>query len=424
MLGLGIQLPWRQQALGIPRSGLVCWHDLWFPNVLLYSNTFSAWSSARASVLQSASVYTPDGSLAWKLVEDDTATATHYLSKHYRLGVGTYTLRLLAKADERTTVYLLAYSPANGNKSAFFNMSTGVTSGVSAGCSSAMISRGDGWWECLLTYPVTDISDSIYQQIFLCSDSPSVTYSGTGTEPYTEDDPGLYIADAQLYPSATLPPYSATTTLQSESGLLDLSGNGYHLQRGSTLSADTNDPTVLGPGLSFVTDDYALTGDLSGVDMAGDWTVVLCGLWNLYDAYGTLWSLSTATHWHRLFRVADGVSPLRAQSYAGAGANYTTEPTLKPSHTSPVALALVAAGDTLTLTDLGTGRSSVGANAKPIGACRIGLGCVSTATISGVADAMTAYSHLFYSRALSDGEIQRIYRSLKATWAARGVTIL
>jgi hypothetical protein len=36
----------------------------------------------------------------------------------------------------------------------------------------------------------------------------------------------------------------------------------------------------------------------------------------------------------------------------------------------------------------------------------------------------TAYSHLFYNRALSNAEIQRIYRTLKATWAARGVMIL
>jgi len=217
--------------------------------------------------------------------------------------------------------------------------------------------------------------------------------------------------------------YDPTESLAS---VPDLSGNGYSLQRGSTAGEDSNDPAwgTDGKGLVHTTDDYCLTSDLSGVDMAGDWTVVLCGLWNLYDAFGTLWSLSTATHWHRLYRVIDDVSQLRAQSYAGAGANYTTAPTLNPSHTSPVALALVAAGDTLTLTDLGTGHSSVSANAKPIGACRIGLGCVSTATIAGVADAMTAYSHIFYNRALSNAEIQRTYRSLKATWAARGVTVL
>jgi hypothetical protein len=44
--------------------------------------------------------------------------------------------------------------------------------------------------------------------------------------------------------------------------------------------------------------------------------------------------------------------------------------------------------------------------------------------IVNIADALTAYQDLVYNRALSNAEIQRIYRSLKAMWAARGVTIL
>jgi len=37
---------------------------------------------------------------------------------------------------------------------------------------------------------------------------------------------------------------------------------------------------------------------------------------------------------------------------------------------------------------------------------------------------MTAYEDLFYNRALSNAEIARIYRAIKAKWAGRGVTIL
>ena len=219
--------------------------------------------------------------------------------------------------------------------------------------------------------------------------------------------------------------YDPTESLAS---VPDLSGNGYSLQLGSTAGEDTNDPSWVsdGLGLSFVTDDYCLTPTLTGVDPSAPWTVVLAGVWNLYAKGKTLWGLSTATYWHRIYRTADSVNYTRVHSYAGSDASYSTTPTLYPSYTSPVALVARANADSVMLKDMGTGSTATCTNANPAGECRIGLGCVAKSSIAdgSSADSMTAYSHLFYSRALSNAEIQRIYRSLRATWQSRGVSIL
>jgi hypothetical protein len=249
------------------------------------------------------------------------------------------------------------------------------------------------------------------------------SYTGTGTEPYGEDDPGLYIADAQLYPSATLPPYSATTDLQT---FADLSGHGYSLQRGSTAGADSNDPTVLGPGLSFITDDYCLTGDLSGVDMAGPWTtvVVVKPSGALGDSF--VWSLGTySDDNHRQSIYQSGASEMRVNSKK-TGAIVSGGAVTKDQSAYQCFVAQVASlGADLVLQRLDTGDFISLTNKNPVGSpVRIALGAASSALSGTLLDSGTFLAHIFYNRALSNAEIQRIYRTLKATWAARGVMIL
>lgn len=208
--------------------------------------------------------------------------------------------------------------------------------------------------------------------------------------------------------------YDPTESLAS---VPDLSGNGYSLQRGSTAGEDSNDPTVLGPGLSFATDDYCLTGNLTGVSMAGDWTVVLCGLFNGTKNGVWVFSAGDANERQRIYYQGD--NNLRVGSTTD-GTTVAYSASLAVPDTALV-VAVVCRTDALTLRRLDTMAGVACANNKPDGAAKLILGAHS---LAGQADAFTAYEHLFFNRALSNAELQRIYRSLKATWAARGVTIL
>lgn len=391
---------------GIDQSGLVCWHDLYAPNVLTNSSNFASWSKHRAGLVQSATVVAPSGSTAWKLVEDSTAANTH--SAAFNTGSSTVgnSLAISAKPAERTqfSLYLDGISDI-----ALFDLEA-----VTATGSGSIKSLGDGWYRCEMWGDVKAERCGVMLAV-----DGSITYDGTGTDPYTEADPGIYITDVQLYPSSTLPPYAATTDLQT---FADLSGHGYSLQRGSTAGADSNDPTVLGPGLSFVTDDYALTGNLSGVDMAGDWTAVLVLIQTGSEVAKYPWCLG----------VADDLQHFAGLRQTGVANQLTVRmnqisasdsPAITTSSVSPQCLSVRAVNGTAVLTRLDTNESAANPIARyPVGIPRIAVGNI--AYLNAALDSGTIYSHLFFSRALSNAEIQRIYRLLKATWAARGVTIL
>jgi hypothetical protein len=82
-------------------------------------------------------------------------------------------------------------------------------------------------------------------------------------------------------------------------------------------------------------------------------------------------------------------------------------------------------GADLVLQRLDTGDFISRTNMNPVGSpVRIALGAASSALSGTLLDSGTFLAHIFYNRALSNAEIQRIYRTLKATWAARGVMIL
>jgi hypothetical protein len=156
--------------------------------------------------------------------------------------------------------------------------------------------------------------------------------------------------------------------------------------------------------------------------MAGDWTVILVVKAN---GDGALWSFANSANryrWHRL------ISALGGKTVRIGSNNATSESlseTVENNATAPTCAALKNFGGQLSLKRLDTGVSATLASANPAGTVpRLGLGCAADSAVYAIVSASTFYSHLFYNRALSNAEIQRIYRSLKATWAARGVTIL
>lgn len=213
--------------------------------------------------------------------------------------------------------------------------------------------------------------------------------------------------------------YDPTQSLASVS---DLSGNGYSLQLGSTSGADTNDPAWAtgGKGLVHTTDDYCLTGNLSGVSMADDWTVLLCLLPD--GTTGTVCGIANAGSDTEYQRVISSGGYLRVGSRHGTEV-LDTSPGLAVSKTVPGLYEWSSRDGTICLKHVATGTSTTVANQSPTGTPRVGLGCIGRATQTLLADAITFYEALLYSRALSTAEINRAYRVLKGTWAARGVTI-
>ena len=410
---------------GIPRAGLVAWHDLWFPNVLLQSNAFTTtpWTAAtRSTVVQSATTYAPSGSLAWKLVEDNTAASTHYLTHHSPAGLQavTYTFSVVFKAAERTVVRLSTYSPGAAI-GCYFNLAIGAKGTASVGATGNIVPLGDGWYRCSVTGKLAAESTTLY--MWIAEADNDSTFDGTGSAPYTEADPGIYIADAQLYPSATLPPYSATTTLQTaESGLIDLSGNGSHLSRGSNASgADTNDVTILGPGVSGLTDDYAKSA-ATGINKAGPFTLIWIG--KPTGTSGTLLSLADSATANTKFQriLYSAAATLKAGSVAGGAESLSGE--LAVGATDYQMLALTSDGATLTLRRMDTGATVTVADTNPDGNACLGLGCTVGSSVANIADAFEALECIAYSRCDSLPELMRIYRLRKAIWASRGKTVL
>ena len=399
---------------GIPTNGLVCHHDLWKPNILLQSNTFdTGWITANLTAVQAASQTSGvSGSLAWKIVENDSAATSFSIYQAFTFAAGVYTLSFWCKADERTWARVLAYDDTAVHL-CYFNLSTGAK-GTETSATGAITASGDGYL-CSITF--TANAGTGYVRIYLAEGDGDVTFDGTGSAPYTEDDPGLYIADAQLYPFATLPAYEATTTLQS---FTDLSGNGYTLTRGSNASAaDTNDPTVLGPGCSFVDDDYMLTGNLAGVTPSGPWTAIVA-LKSEHDGASYPWSLSSASDATEYACLTySSATTLNSQWYGGAtkaGGNITVVD-------NTAYLFSLVANSTLTLTRLDNGAVSIADPTTPVDPPRVCVGALGRSTVSGHFNDGTIYESLLYNRILSLAEQKRIHRAIKAKWAARGVTI-
>ena len=162
-------------------------------NLLTYSEQFynAAWTKGRVSVVENA-VISPDGTLtANKLVEDTTASNTHFITKTKNATSNAMTFSCYAKAAERTRFQLQAYeaiTPASP-VSVLFDLSTGtVVSSTGNTTSGYMVPVGNGWYHCVATGTAALVSTT--WNIRLASGSVT-SYTGDGTS-------GIYIWGAQL----------------------------------------------------------------------------------------------------------------------------------------------------------------------------------------------------------------------------------
>ena len=466
---------------GVPRRSLAAaWH-FFYPNIAIDSETFSSgfWTknscyiAANCALDPFTGAYTVD-----KLVENGSANDVHYLAQVMGASTDTHTTGIVVEPAGRTWIRLVA---AGGTKHAYFNLSGAGTVGtVSSGYTADIEALAGGWYLCTLT-GAGAVSNSIL--IVLAEGDADQTYSGLGhsqvcaagggvttaklstcvladdtlngseaffsdapTTVHTVTDwdttskvmtftparsgapdgttcvvgPGIYIARAQLYPAATLPEYVATTDLQSLAGAY---GTSVALQQGSTANADSSDFKPLGPGAKFETDDIGISPNLTGVTMAGAFSLFIAGKFS--GTSGTIVSLAGSAGTTDFQRVAyNGSGVVRIGSKAGAAAE-TNSADLTVSTTAYLVLELKSDGTTLTLTNLTTGVAVTLASQAPTGAVRLGVYCNALSTIATIADAATGLSGLVYGRSVSIAERFRVLRALRAYWIAspRNVTV-
>jgi hypothetical protein len=171
-------------------------------NLISYSEAFddAAWTKTRSSITANI-VVAPDGTLTGdKLVEDTTASNTHFVTRLTTVSAQSYTHTVYAKAAERSWIAMQGFI-GTVNATAYFDLANGVVGTVTNGTSSIQ-AVGNGWYRCSMVYTVTTGTASVFA-IFLATANNTALYTGDGTS-------GLFIWGAQLEASSTAGAYLKT----------------------------------------------------------------------------------------------------------------------------------------------------------------------------------------------------------------------
>ena len=183
-------------------------------NLLTYSQEFdnAAWTKTRSSITANSTA-APDGATtADKLIEDSTASNTHFIVTQFALSVAPSTIvySVYLKAAERTRAQVDVSDNATGGMVLNVNLSDGTFTSSSSGSWSGVFagvqSVGGGWYRCFLRG--TQSSGFVLPRVYIADASGSTTYTGNGTS-------GLFIWGAQLEPvtyQTTPSTYVATTS--------------------------------------------------------------------------------------------------------------------------------------------------------------------------------------------------------------------
>jgi hypothetical protein len=210
----------------IKGSQVEMWHGFFDANNQLINNyainseSFdnATWSKVRSSITPNVTI-APDGTTtADKLVEDTSASNTHYIydSINYVSGL-IYTASVYAKADTRSNILVQFPSGAfTTAKSAYFNLATGSITSTSSGATSNIENVGNGWYRCSITATATTTISINTILCYLVLSGTTNSYTGDGTS-------GLYIWGGQI--AIGSPTYIATTTTP-QTGLYQFF-NGY-----------------------------------------------------------------------------------------------------------------------------------------------------------------------------------------------------
>ena len=252
-------------------------------NLLVRSEEFNTtWTATRSSVVANA-IVAPDGTLTGdKLVEDTTASNTHFVTQTQTATATTTTFSCYAKAGERTQINLHSFESSTPSNPivATFDLLSGTVVSKSVNTISASITPvGNGWYRCVATGTTALVSTT--WNIRPAVDG-NVTYTGDGTS-------GIYIWGAQLeagaFPTSYIPTTTAQVTRSADVALIQGSNfSSWYNPNESTIfvsptitSARTSDPTFIriddgtdanrvqiGTGASFtVFNSFIITSNVS-----------------------------------------------------------------------------------------------------------------------------------------------------------------
>jgi hypothetical protein len=186
-------------------------------NTTNYSEQFNDawWNKTRATATADV-IVSPDGTLdADKLVEDTTASNTHYLrSTNYSTVSGTsYTWSIFLKAGERTKARVSlqlfstgsAYGPANPRVD--IDLLTGVLSNSAGTIATSVFNAGNGWYRVSVSGTATATQSDQAAGVFLLDGAGNQSYTGDGYS-------GIFIWGAQLEVGAFPTSYIRTVASQ------------------------------------------------------------------------------------------------------------------------------------------------------------------------------------------------------------------
>ncbi|MGX7688042.1 phage head spike fiber domain-containing protein [Flectobacillus roseus] len=162
-------------------------------NLITYSNDFTRWNNLKASIITS-DVTAPDGSLAQKLVEDNSNNTAHQVSTAIIpiLAGNTYTFSCFVRGGERVHTSLVGVGGAlfgGSNPIVVVNLGLGQIISTSNCLSSSITPYNNGWYRVSWTQIATASGNSgINIQLH---NGITVTYQGDGAS-------GIYIFGAQL----------------------------------------------------------------------------------------------------------------------------------------------------------------------------------------------------------------------------------
>lgn len=159
-------------------------------NLSLRSDAFdtSPWAATRATA--NVAMVAPDGtSTALRIIEDATATQTHFIAQTVSISSSSadYSFACALRAGTRTWAALqLVELTGSSTVTAYFNLSTGATgtaviSGANFNNQRSYISPlGDGWYYCVVVANKSNAATQLSERIYIAEADNDVTFTGDG----------------------------------------------------------------------------------------------------------------------------------------------------------------------------------------------------------------------------------------------------